>query len=355
MGRPGRATVSAGLLAATAMVLAGLPATPTAGVTFEGRNGRIAWSRDGDIFTIRSDGTGRRRLTENLRFETAQWSPAGDRLAVVQWPAVEGQRVRILVMRPDGQGRSVVARARFSVQSMAWSPDGKRIAFCDLDISRPDRSAPYPAAIKVVDLLAGTRARLTEFSERACGPSWSPEGDRLAYTAGDSADTDIFVMGSDGSDPHVVVDDPGRQLDVAWSPASETLAVETVRQHPGGRESTLVETVRTDGTGRTVLTEAPEGSADSEPVWSPDGMQLLFFRLSQEPYAVRVGVVGADGGDAELVTEAQDVWQADWSATSTWIVVARGGDLYLLRPDGSTETRLTGGKAYDASPDWQAR
>lgn len=335
--------------------MAGLPATTSASATFEARDGRIAWSRDGDIFTIRPDGTGKRRLTDNPRFETAQWSPAGDRIAVVQWPAVEGQRVRILVMRPGGQGRSVVARARFSVQSMAWSPDGRRIAFCDLDISRPDDPAPYPSAIKVVDLDAGTRLRLTDFADRACGPTWSPEGDRIGYTVGDSVDTDVHVMGSDGSEPHAVVDDPTRQVDVAWSPTSQTLAVESVRQDPGGRESTLLESVDTDGTGRTALTEAPEGTADSGPVWSPDGQQLLFFRRSLEPYAVRVGVVGADGTGAGLVTRVQDVGQAAWSPGSRWIVVARGGDLFRLRPDGGGLTRLTGGRAYDASPDWQAR
>lgn len=32
-----------------------------------------------------------------------------------------------------------------------------------------DQPAPYPSAIKVVDLAAGTRTRLTPFVDRACG------------------------------------------------------------------------------------------------------------------------------------------------------------------------------------------
>lgn len=357
MGRRGRAPASAGALAAAVLVVAGLPApTATAGATFEGRNGRIAWSRDGDIFTMRRDGTGTRRLTDNPRYEVAEWSPDGERLAVLQWPAAAGQRSRILVVAEDGRSRTVVARARFSVQSMAWSPDGRRIAFCDLDISRPDEPAPYPSAIKVVDLDAGTQVRLTDFADRACGPSWSPDGDRIAYTAGDAVDTDVHVIDADGGQARAVLVDPAPQLGVDWSPTGETLA--TVTLVPGsrpGQEHTRLETVLTDGTRRSTLADSPAGSADHLPVWSPDGERVLFSRVTADPYAVQVGVAGPTGNGAQLVTDAQDVGNAAWSPTSGRIVVARDGDLFRLRADGSGLTRLTGGRAYDASPDWQAR
>ena len=107
--------------------------------------------------------------------------------------------------------------------------------------------------------------------------------------------------------------------------------------------------------GRAPLAESPPGTVDHWPVWSSDGEWVLFSRLSPDPYAVQVGVVGLVGRRARMLTDAQDVGHAAWSPSSGRIVVARDGDLFRLRLDGSAETRLTGGKAYDAWPDWRAR
>lgn len=355
MGRRGRPSFAVESLAAALLATVGLPATPTTAATFAGGDGRIAWSREGDIFTMRLDGTGKRRLTDTARWETARWSPDGRWLAVRQERATVEQRERIVVMAADGGGRRVVARARFSVQSMAWSPDGGRIVFCDLDVSRPDERAPYPSAIKVVDLVAGTRARLTDFADRACGPRWSPSGDRIVYTAGDASDTDVQVMGADGSGPRVVLSDPARQLDAVWAPTGETLAFVTVVEAAGGAETTRLETVLADGGGRDVLVESPHGSHDRAPEWSPDGERLLFARETDRPYRVQLGVVGLGGTVPELVTDLDGIGAAAWSPTSRWVVVGRGGNLFRVRPDGTAETRLVGGQAYDAAPDWQAR
>lgn len=308
MAARGRVALPAGYLAAAVLVVTGLPAVPTAGATFEGRDGLIAWTRDGDIFTMRADGTGRRRLTENPRWETAQWSPDGRRLAVRQERAEAEQRERILLMDGDGANRSVLTRVRYSVQSMTWSPDGRRIAYCDLDVSRPDEAAPYPSAIMVVDVRTGTKRRITDEADRACGPSWSPDGNWIAYVAGDAADTEVEVMRADGSEPRVVLADPDqRQVDVAWGPTGETIAFVTLVDQPGGDATSRLETVLADGTGRAVLADSPEGSVDRVPEWSPDGAHVLFSRRARAVLpAVDRSLPGAAGGRESRRDERAD-------------------------------------------------
>ena len=58
-------------------------------------------------------------------------------------------------------------------------------------------------------------------------PAWSPDGKRIAYTWGRVfADSDVYVMDADGSNPVGVTNRPGYEGDPAWSeghPLSEAV------------------------------------------------------------------------------------------------------------------------------------
>ena len=340
-------------LAAVSVAAAEMPA---AHATFPGTNGRIAWSRDGDIFTMRSDGSGKRRLTDSPRnFEWAEWSPDGETLAVIRNP-VE-RRPRIVLMDRAGLEVTPLARARYTVQHMAWSPDCTRIAYCDLDLSDPDAEAPYPAAIKVVEVATGTQSRLTEFEDKTCSPSWSPDGTQLAFDAGDSTDTDIYIMNADGTNQIVLTTDSDtRQFSPEWSPSGDVIAFVRPIPAPGnqGDQAAVIETIGVDGTGLTTLTE-PVDAFDGGIQWSPDGTHLAFYRLQiTAPYETHLGVVAADGsGDALLST--MEISPMEWSPDSTIIAFSREGNIFTINADGTEETKIAGHRARDVFPSWQAR
>jgi dipeptidyl aminopeptidase/acylaminoacyl peptidase len=75
------------------------------------------------VFTwrVRPDGTGARRLVEGSRYS---WAPSGRRFAYTDGPNVWS-------VRADGKGRRLLARGPTDsvVAGIAWSPDGRRIAF----------------------------------------------------------------------------------------------------------------------------------------------------------------------------------------------------------------------------------
>jgi len=99
-----------------------------------------------------------------------RWAPDGDRLAL---SSVEG---RIGSAAVDGS-------ARFDLGpgvDPAWSPDGERLAFAGNGAGTEFTSRD----IFVVDWqAAGPRLRLTRAGEEEIfvSPSWSPEGDRIAF------------------------------------------------------------------------------------------------------------------------------------------------------------------------------
>lgn len=339
------------MVAILAVLLATVPATAT---TFPGTNGRIAWTRDGDIFTARADGSAKRRITESPRWEHAAWSPDGSRLAIARERATMKQRAQIMVVAVRGSVDPITLRTRFSVQHLSWSPDGSRIAYCDLDINDPDARSPYPSAIKVVDVATGTQSRLTEYADSACQPSWSPDGSRIAFGMSDATDNDLYVMDADGSNVRAVTDDDASQFDPIWSPTGDTIAFVRVVPHANGQgdKETVVETISADGTGLITLTE-PLNAFDRSPSWAPDGTRLLFFR--RDASGTELGVVNADGSGVQLVAEVEG-GSAAWSPDSSKILLSRDGDLFVIGADGTGETRIVGRPSVrDAQPSWQSR
>jgi WD40 repeat protein len=122
--------------------------------------------------------------------------------------------------------------------------------------------------------------------------SWSHDGTRIAFGAAVvSADsTALFVARPDGSDVRQIVTPDVGATTATWSPDDSWIAF-TSRL----RASPQVWRVHPDGTGRTQLTDAADGSSVM-PIWSPDGSKLLFQRKDNFGQ-VTLWTMNADGTD----------------------------------------------------------
>jgi Tol biopolymer transport system component len=124
------------------------------------------------IFVVNVDGSGVERLTRRRRgtgedwSENPSWSPDG------QWIAFDGARKLtngflipdIYVMRADGTGERRLAGGRAYQWNPVWSPDGRTILF-EQFVGNPFRES------KLIDLYAITRTAAADGSWRASGTS----------------------------------------------------------------------------------------------------------------------------------------------------------------------------------------
>ncbi len=143
------------------------------------------------IWAADADGTNPERVAASG--SSPEWSPEGKRIAYEELD--DGGT---WVMDADGTNRQPLAKG----SNPEWSPEGKRIAHEELD----------GGGVWVADADGTNRQPLTE----GWGPVWSPDGSRIAYNDGG-----IWTMGSDGADARLLAD---AGSDPAWSPDGKRIA-----------------------------------------------------------------------------------------------------------------------------------
>ena len=200
------------------------------------------------------------------------------------------------------------------------------------------------------DWVAGAIRRLTDHSAEDRYPSWSPDGRHIAFVSDRDGNDEIYVMGSDGSNPRRLTDHLARDFDPTWSPDGRHIAF--VSDRDGNRE---IYVIGSDGSNPRRLTH--RSVWDGSPTWSPDGRHIAFE--SQRGSNFGIYVMGLDGSNPHRLTDdLARYYSPSWSPDGRHIAFEsqRDGnrDIYVMGSDGSNPRRLTtdgGSRSPTWSPD----
>jgi Tol biopolymer transport system component len=234
------------------------------------------------IVLIQPDGTGYRELTDDgATYSAPAWSPDGTRIAADR--VIErdgGLRESVVVMNAEGTGmREIYApglRIPTSVLQLAWSPDGRSIAFIRANHAASSLESEVPQDVYLMNA-DGSNVHQITAGFQVSSISWSPDGERIAFTKqsalnGGHSASDIYAIRVDGSDEVRLTDD-GASMDPAWSPDGRTIAFVHARSAERFQQRDVYR-MDASGVGLTRLTSAPGVEAD--PAWSADGSTIVF-------------------------------------------------------------------------------
>ncbi len=357
-----------------------------------------------DIYLIRPDGSGLKRITEHGNFcGSPKWSADSHRVVTYCLSAqetmpyrqttIEGGNTRLVSIDvatgaatdvPSGSGvkiapailpsnevgfiRKDVAGAgiqyasgkrgpKGDLRSAAWSPDGTRVAF----------HKRLPAGPGV-----GSRmwSRLPNYELRLGGmqPSFHPSGDRYAMTnyVPPPGSNNLLVVESGTDKSSVVFHQDGRSvLGPQWSPRGDGIIfgigkfgaffnffheefLKASDRVDGGAQIAMI---NPDGSGFRELTSGPNNNGF--PSLAPDGRRFVYRSFGPEGEGLRV--MNIDTKAITTLTSGYDNFPL-WSPRGDLIMFSRleKGDyeIFTVTPDGTGVRRLTSSPGNDAHQGW---
>jgi TolB protein len=234
-------------------------------------------SEDSEIFTIGTDGTGLRRLTDNDHWDLYPAWSAGD--TKVAFLSMRGKDLDIYTMDPDGSGQALIFDSGshdadidsrgdvivFTSGSAIWkiNGDGKGLA----RVTSPPDAGRWGRA----NLPAG------DYDPRLDPSGTKVAFERLVDTASVHGGYDLFTVNTDGSGEHRLTNTGYSQGLASWSHAGDKIVYVVAAINGEGKYDAYM--VNADGTGNHSITPAyfPPGFLVYSPVFSGDDSKIYFI------------------------------------------------------------------------------
>lgn len=250
-------------------------------------------------------------------------------------------RDQICIINADGTGERRLTTndsARHFYPSLA--PDGQSVFY----------SSDMNGNFKIFEQRLDTDEAINVGGIIGIAPEVSPNNQYIAYTQGNGQKDTIWIANRDGSNKRQIY---VGAWDPTWSPDSASLLFATVVQN-----KSQLATIDLDGKNYRVLTELPDLRGRSD--WSEDGLNIVTY--SGKPWERELFLLNADGSNVRQVSPTGGNSQGPtFSPDGQWIAftayfnqyrINNGCEIYIMRIDGSSLTRLTNNDYCDWQPRW---
>ena len=309
-----------------------------------------------ELFSIASNGTGRRQLTQGIAgLHGARWIQQGRRISYISSESGEPQ---VWTMAPDGTDRKQVTRIEGGLSDYLFSPDETKLAYIKEITFGKSTKEVYP------DLPKATGRIVTDLMYK----HWDEWVETIPHIFIASVGNEPITSGKDilEGEPYEAPTKPfGGSEELSWSPDGKTLAYSSRKKT--GLEYSL--STNTDiylydlasGTTRNI-TEG-NGGYDTHPRFSPDGSKISWISMERDGYEAdlkRLFIQELKTGKKTFLTDGfeYDVDETVWSpdSKSIFFLATRHAEaqLWELTLKGRKIRQITTGMHDYTSLDLQA-
>ena len=226
---------------------------------------RVLFVRDGKVYLVDQDGAAVKLVSSSDRQAMSPaWSTDGRRFAYMEF--FDGRGQLYLHEMASGRRKALAVTGKTLDFTPAFSPDGRLLAF--------SRATEEGTDIYTYDLgkdCCLERLTVGRFSDNL-SPTYSPDGQQIAFVSTRSGLPQVYVMAPDGTDQQLFAPFDygvtGSSNGPEWSPDGRTVAF---HRDVGGTLQVFVLDVRS----RTVRQLTSVGR-NEDPTWAPDSRHLAF-------------------------------------------------------------------------------
>ncbi|HEV2750496.1 MAG TPA: hypothetical protein VGV12_08235 [Gemmatimonadales bacterium] len=261
---------------------------------------RVLYVSEGKVYSIDQDGADLHLVSSSDQSALSPaWAADGRRMAYMEFWQGHGR----LVVQDVATGKRAIAATTGKALDFtpAFSPDGKTLVF-----SRANDEGTDVYTVNIRDNCCLQRLTVGRFYDNL-SPTYSPDGQRIAFVSTRAGLPQVYVMAADGTDQQLFAPFDygvtGASYAPDWSPDGQSVAF---HRDVGGTYQVFVLDVRT-----RAVRQLTSVGRNEDPTWAPDSRHMAF--VSDRSGIRQLWIVDVETGRIRALVQQSGARLPAWS------------------------------------------